>query len=377
MQIILTKIKILMTMRFKVLLNNINTIKTFIKNYHLIFLGLSMFSIFIYFRFLRERLPRDIPFNLSVLGFFILVEICCIYVYIIWSYIRPPKKPNDIITIIVDTLFVPLDALDNAIKDLYYIKLFYPKVLIWIAHKGIRIFQTTIFETCFFIIPRIILISVFLVDIFYFSKLNYIYYVLVSMGVILFIRRYFIYSLNKFIQQLLNILKLDIKTITTTYEFGIHPSEWPENFNPEEENDDYISETMALDVNIFVEYYVRKKVYEDYEPNIDFLWQTKHFYKKYLIKNDTEKELEKLRLKKKLKELCGVAILKEHIKNISQDNKYIKISKIVIFSLYLICWVYILIKSIHTLNILELIEVLNTTWLKIPEAFSNINIFYK
>jgi hypothetical protein len=34
---------------------------------------------YIYLRFLRERLPKDIPFELTVLGFFILINIHNIY----------------------------------------------------------------------------------------------------------------------------------------------------------------------------------------------------------------------------------------------------------------------------------------------------------
>jgi hypothetical protein len=44
--------------------------------YLLIFIGSIMFLAFIWFRFIRERLPRNIAFNLSLLNFLLLQYIC-------------------------------------------------------------------------------------------------------------------------------------------------------------------------------------------------------------------------------------------------------------------------------------------------------------
>ena len=83
------------------------------KNYFIIALGFILFSIYIYYRFIRERLPKDIPFNLSVLGFFLLIQVCCIYTYIIWKYLKPKKEPNEFFIQISNFIFEPLDKFDS------------------------------------------------------------------------------------------------------------------------------------------------------------------------------------------------------------------------------------------------------------------------
>lgn len=97
-----------------------------------------------------------------------------------------------------------------------------------------------------FFFPRIILISFFSLDIFYFHKLHYIYYVLLPMGIILFIRRYFISSRNKYKTKLITALKLYFESIWTKYEYGIHPSEWPENYDPDDYDDYDFQPTMCF-----------------------------------------------------------------------------------------------------------------------------------
>ena len=86
-------------------------------NYILIIVGLLMFSAYIWLRFIRLRLPRDIPFNLSILGLIILIEICTIYGYILFALLRKDKEPNPIVVYIIDQVYKPLIAFDNFIKD--------------------------------------------------------------------------------------------------------------------------------------------------------------------------------------------------------------------------------------------------------------------
>ena len=51
-----------------------------------------MLSFFIWVRFIRERLPRDIPFDLSFYGMLILIIILTIYFFAIKSFFI--KKQN-------------------------------------------------------------------------------------------------------------------------------------------------------------------------------------------------------------------------------------------------------------------------------------------
>jgi hypothetical protein len=79
--------------------------KTKIHNIILSILGLIILVVFIWYRFIRERLPKDIPFNLSIEGLIILLEICIIYSYIIYTLTTEKKSTNAFITAIVSNIF--------------------------------------------------------------------------------------------------------------------------------------------------------------------------------------------------------------------------------------------------------------------------------
>jgi len=60
----------------------------------IIILGIIMLLAFIWLRFIRTRLPKEIPFDFSLLGFLILLNLCGVYVYILISLLRKPKPMN-------------------------------------------------------------------------------------------------------------------------------------------------------------------------------------------------------------------------------------------------------------------------------------------
>lgn len=344
----------------------------------IIFLGLFMLTLFTYFRFIRERLPKDIPFELTILGFFILIEICCIYIYIIFVTIKPPKKPNEIITIIINWLYTPLIKLDNWLKELPLIKKNYPKLIdhIIIICKKKHLYK--IFEIILFIIPRIILIFTFILDIFYFGKLYYIYKVL-YFGFLLLLRRYILYSIKLFKLNLILELKKDIDSIVCKYEYGVHPSEWEENYD--EDNEDDIPETMFLPLDIFVNYYCENKIYKNKEISYRFFCMTSSFYSKYntvlIIEESMIKSQDDTQIDEKIEEnkillnlLLKIALIEENYNYYISKNNWLKLIKIMIYSLYLFCWSYILFRNIHTLNIIELLNWLNHTLLKNQNPFS-------
>lgn len=82
----------------------------------LITLGFIIFSLLIYLRFIRDRLPKDIPIFLTEHRFWILIYICCIYLFIIISLLRKEKKSNEIVIFIIEILYMPLTRLDHFIK---------------------------------------------------------------------------------------------------------------------------------------------------------------------------------------------------------------------------------------------------------------------
>jgi len=177
-------------------------------NLFLIVLGCIMFLIYIWMRFIRERLPRDIPYELSLYGFFIILYICCIYFYLIYITIfYLPTTPTKF-KHYIDFIFYPLKALDKYIKhDTIFYKFHYKfiKNLIicynFVGHMYIFYF--------FKIFIRFILIFCLSVDIFYFNHIEYFYKIAVPYGFLLFIGKYLIYSLKYakelFIEELISM----------------------------------------------------------------------------------------------------------------------------------------------------------------------------
>ena len=168
-----------------------NKIKTESKTYFLAFIGcLVVLSIF-YSRFIRHRLPQNIPFDLTELRFYAILCICISFIYIIKITIKP-KNPHEYILNLRDYLSLPFSTLDNLVKTSRYswlhmdqfLKSIYPKKY-W-THMFLIIFLQ--------LIPRIILVSVFLVDVFWFHKLYY-FYVIIFFGIFPWSYSYHRYSM--------------------------------------------------------------------------------------------------------------------------------------------------------------------------------------
>lgn len=111
------------------------------KNKHKIvnfILGSFLLIYLIWIRFIRERLPRDIPdLLLTEYNFWILLYICLIYIYIIKSLIKPQESPftfSELFTQISDLIHTPFITLDNAIKH-YLFKNKYHNFTIFIANN--------------------------------------------------------------------------------------------------------------------------------------------------------------------------------------------------------------------------------------------------
>jgi hypothetical protein len=152
--------------------------KKVITKYILIILGFILFVSFIWFRFLRERLPKNIPFDLSLLGFILLLFICFTYTYMIVSILFNYNPKSDRLSNLVQYIYKPLIEFDEAIKTNSIIKPYYEKFLIYlVTHtKDIDYFKVYL---VFDIIPRIILVSALLIDTFYYHRLSLLYKVII------------------------------------------------------------------------------------------------------------------------------------------------------------------------------------------------------
>jgi hypothetical protein len=376
-----------------------NQIKAFFHNYSLIFLGFLLFTLYFWNRFLRSRTSKDLPLNLSILYFFTLVYICLIFGYIAYS-LRFPRKSNDLVEKLTEFLFTPIAEFDKFLKSLPKIRLFFTSTLYSFLPKlNYLIIQTNLLYIFLWIIPRLLLLFVFYLDIRYFKRFHYKYY-FVFLGIFIFLHRYLKYSLKTYKIELFEEGKLYIQQIETPYVPKIHPAELEPNYDPDEE--DYI-ENMFLPFEIFIKFQIESIIKDGITRKIVFTTPTMLLYEKlwaehigepyrfYSSRKEIPKDYKNIFgdkipenyrkarsliwkkenefIRQKIKNIVDISILYEHYNEFSNNNEKIKKIKFYIYLNYFLCWLYVLIISLPTLNIIELFETLNKMWLTIPNPF--------
>src|SRR5271155_1814187 len=326
--------------------------KTKITKIILIILGILLFSSFVWLRFIRERLPKEIPFNLTMYGFIILVYICSIYIYIITQLYFNIQSENKRLSLIVDMIYKPLLALDEAFKNNSFIKRYYERFLVYLINRIKNNVTLDKESTSYFkfyiilqIIPRVILVTALLIDTFYFHRLAILYKVLL-VGLFILISKYIKYSFKYAKEHYILQLEKMVQKIMTDYE------------DPEQSAYDSLFTTM-LTVREFIE--VQVYIVEDGLEGYTCSPISTHEYNQEFRKRNnlpathrfTREEHE--RKKAEIKEIM---------------DKVIDIS--VHISKYEIAGIYILIKSIHTLDIEEIISIIKIK--DIIEPFSGLDI---
>jgi hypothetical protein len=136
-----------------------------------IFLILTLAIIYIWFRFIRERLPKEIPFYLSITTWCFLIIICLVLGYSIIKLLFRIR--------IVPTLNIRYHITERFkefvrfLVDNHHTKPYFEKniirclELIEKRYKYVHVF--------FLLIPLTILVTTFLLDVFYFYRLYYFY----------------------------------------------------------------------------------------------------------------------------------------------------------------------------------------------------------
>jgi hypothetical protein len=184
--------------------------------YSLIILGGLMFSIYFWNRFLRARTPKFLPLNLNVLGFFILLYICLIFLYITISLIKSKDK-NPALEKIIDTLFTPIFEFDCYLKSFSFIGTLFDKFIEFsISYLKYFIIDTYLFFIIFWLFPRLILLTALFIDVFGNYQLYYKYQVLLfGLLLLFFFNRYFRYCLKSYKSTLQNQLNFVVDGINT------------------------------------------------------------------------------------------------------------------------------------------------------------------
>lgn len=87
-----------------------------INYYLLVLVGLSSISWLVWYRFIHERMIRDIPNSLfTEIRFWTLLYICCIYLYMLKNLVLP-KENNKFSAWIISQIYYPMELLDEFIK---------------------------------------------------------------------------------------------------------------------------------------------------------------------------------------------------------------------------------------------------------------------
>ena len=333
--------------------------KTFF-TYLIVLLASIIFSFIIWTKFLR-----DILCNLSIWGYLVLIEIALIYLYIFFFIVKP-NKYKGLLYVIIDRYNISRDKLyyfvSNALLTFKLWKEYHSFIL-----RHIKFITDNINQIYFLfrIIPILILIFTLLIDIFIFRQLFYIYKILL-VGLFVFLPRFYIYTIKIYKKQLLKQLETVIKWVRTDYVWRMHGE-----FDLWDDDDDM--KAMSVSLEQYLELKVRTICNNDTKFDYKYFISTKEHYKILAqLPIEEANEQEKL-VYNKIKNLVDLSVLLKEFDWVILVPMY-RLSLIFIFFFYTTCWLFVLFSPIHTLNILEVLQMLDVTWKEIKEPFSGLDI---
>jgi hypothetical protein len=365
-----------------------NNIKNFFHNYSLIFLGFLLFTLYFWNRFFRSQTSKDLPLNLSILHFFILVYVCLIFSYIVYSLLFP-RKSNDLVEKFIEFLFTPIAEFDKYLKSLFSSQ--YKQFMKYIIpFMDFLIIQTKLFFMIFWLFPRMILLSALFIDVVWLDKLHYKYMV-IYFGIMLFLYRYIKYSLKKYKTELIAEYEENISSITTPYVPKVHPAELEPDYDPNDPDEEDCIEYMSLPFKVFIEFQTKSIVYQEITRDIhsintslkfdEKIWkesygfnypENAYLYRGKIYTEHFKKTQEIAKLM--IEEIVKISLLIEFYSDFTNSEKKVKKLKLYIYFNYLLCWLYVLIVSLPSLDLLELSNVFVHTWLKFQDPFTDLSI---
>jgi len=288
----------------------------------------------------------------------------------------------------VSKLYVPLYTLDFIIKSQTTIRTILEHRLrvlsSFLARRNcFQYGRSYKFYLGYSILPKIILLILFLIDIFYFHQF-YLSYFGVFLGLIPLIKMYIIYSIKQLIEK-------DLQYIEKNF--------YIEYIEKEDEDDLAIGslrgsfgslrrllddDGFMLSIKTFLEFQVANIQfdYKLYKYACVETWSAREAYAKeynvylaptYSYRADGD-EISKALSPKFYALMPHMIHMKAFVDTDQEKLREPKVMRInmIIISIYLCCWVYILLVSIHTLNIVDVIQMLAWTWRNIEEPFSCI-----
>jgi hypothetical protein len=148
------------------------------------FFGFLLLSAILWLQYFRPRLPRDIPFDLTLMRLILLIWTCLIFIWILKRIIRP--KVSWVFVLIypkiypyIQAFYKPIMLLDDMIQTKIISDLFIKRisqVLPYITFPLGDLYGMFKVHVIIHFIPRLLLLSLFMIDIFYFNKIALMYY---------------------------------------------------------------------------------------------------------------------------------------------------------------------------------------------------------
>lgn len=366
-----------------------------------IIIGIILLSYILWIRFIRERLPRDIPFNFTFFGLIIILVICISFVYQLIQITKPinilQETPQNFLNLLIISIYklyaTPLYILQKTIINNKYIYPIINKLLKYILNVYIyfSLYKNNRYITLYLfcsIIPRYLLLMFFVVDIFYFHKLE-ICYNFLFIGLIPMISSFFIKSSDIIFEKYCEFLEKNFlieldpedQTENSNYYFDILDLRPHPDFNDE-------MLKHILEIRYFIEIQ-SASIWFDYDPyNYKCIetWEARLDYARkfnivlspiYIISSDLD-EISKEISKDFYILMPFVINLKLFLLTQRNNfkNKLVRKFLIVINIIYIICWIYILLTGNYenifsSITIEEICVMINKTWKNIKNPFND------
>lgn len=309
-----------------------------------IFFYISLFCLFIWYKIFKEHLPKHIPLDLIFISFIFLIISCLKYFIMILMYFKQNVViENNVVSNIKNNINIRITALITKLNDNVYFKQ-YSVISATYLIKHINTFIIFEYTLKFFVC------IIFFLDIFYFSVIFYTYKILINLIILIILKSYLyiILILNNITKKLLET-KIDLKKDLTG---------------------------SLISLNNFIELQVlaiiNKETLIKYEP-----WIKPDFIKKRHEELNLAKNYKlniKFIMKNINKDLNNILLLEQLLVLYQKyTNKYNFIT-LIINIIYFLSWFYILVISLHTLNLDEILNIFNKFLLVIEEPFSGNTI---
>lgn len=341
-----------------------------LKEKKLLFLGIFLFTVYFWDRLIRIRLPRNIPFLSNIFVVLFLFSICCTYIFILYRIFYPPKSQWILQTLIKELTIIRQSfiALDNHIKSIPFIKKRFGSYLIKYAYSieywyRFRWLRRRLL--LYFFGPSYILFIVFMIDIFWFHQLKYFYY-FIPLTISSLILPYILYSINSYVNSLIEIWSPEIKFIKVPHKYGVLP---PEDY----EDCDFTPDSMYLELEVFLPhhteqiYFEKENYYYEVSPISKYYKEIKEKYNYNYVEGvipDYFFNLTHQPFIKVIEDMTQInMILKYYEMTMFYTTKPLmpkmKPFKVILYIGYLICWIYILVITLYNYDTSLLLNDLN------------------